>query len=586
MYRNGMRRHGSDPGRLAGLALALLLAVLAPAAASGQTVSSPQVTGVEMTPPVRLTLKQLEEQWLQWIVQNNRAQADRAVDGLLNTARQLGMARLPDLSAGAMIRAVQAAREKDFPRAHWALKAAERFDPGRPETAFAESRVLWLEGRWPAAVLAFLGAYPRLASHPLERYLWLQDLGLWALCLLLLTGGLFVAVQMATKGGGLFHDIVDALAKWLPRPAALGLAAVFLIWPAFLPYGLLWLPLYWSVLLWGYGSPSERVVLVAVWLLVGVAPLLITEQRRRVALALSPPVRAMESLQQHRLYGGLFTDLGVLRSLLPESVAVKHFLADLHRSLGQWELARSLYRQVLEAEPENTTALLNLGTYFFLKGDFTSAIQNFKKVTEADPRNAAAQFNLSQAYSESYLFDESRSALAQAREIDDARVSGWVSQQQRVVTVSGGVARVPEIRRELLANWRKEERPSTRLDLFRRGLPLLVALGLLLVSVALHLARRPFGYPERPLDARSGGFERWRRVLVPGFASSEVGEGGRAFLALLLPTALLMLPLFGTLGYRIPWRYDPGNFASWIVMILGLSLYLGARLRRELREEI
>lgn len=564
----------------------MLLALLAPAGAGAQTVSSPQLTGIEMTPTVRLTLKQLEEQWLQWIVQNNQAQADSAVDGLMTTARQLGMTRLPDLSAGAAARAVQAAREKDFPRARWALKAAERFDPGRPETAFAEARVDWLEGDYLGWAWASLSGYPRLFGYRLERYLWLQDLGLWVLGLLLLTGGLFVAVQMATKGGGLFHDVADALGKRLPRPVALGLAALVLLWPVFLPYGLLWLPLYWSVLLWGYGSPSERMVLVAVWLLVGVAPLLITEQRRRVALTLSPPVRAMESLEEHRLYGGLFADLGVLRSLLPESVAVKHFLADMHRSLGQWEMARSLYRQVLEAEPENTSALLNLGAYFYLKGDFSSAIQSFQKAATADPRSAAAQFNLSQAYSESYLFDEQRNALAQAREIDDARVSGWVNEQQRVVTVPGGLERTAEIRRELLADWRNGETASSRLDLFQRFLPLLVALGLLLVSGALHLARRPFGYTERPMDARSGGFERWRRALVPGFASSEVGEGGQAFAALLVPAALLMLPLFGSLGYRIPWSYDPGNLASWIVMILGLLLYLGVRLRRELHEEV
>ena len=104
-----------------------------------------------------------------------------------------------------------------------------------------------------------------------------------------------------------------------------------------------------------------------------------------MAVALSPPAQAMESLQEHRLYGSLFSDLGVLRSVLPESVAVKHLLADVHRSLNQWELARSLYRQVLEAEPNNTSALLDLGDYSFLKGDFSSAIQSFQKAAAADP---------------------------------------------------------------------------------------------------------------------------------------------------------------------------------------------------------
>jgi hypothetical protein len=44
-----------------------------------------------------------------------------------------------------------------------------------------------------------------------------------------------------------------------------------------------------------------------------------------------------------------------------------------------------------------------------------------------------------------------------------------------------------------------------------------------------------------------------------------------------------MLPLIGRLGARIPWRYDPGNLLSWILAILGLAIYFGVRLRRELR---
>src|SRR5436305_3952800 len=171
-----MCKRGDRRSLRAGLAVlaALALCVLAaPVTAAAQAVSSPQVTGVEMTGQVRQTLKQLGEQWLEWVVQNDRQQAERSVGGLLDIARGLGMRRLPDLAAGAIARAVQAARQKDFARAHWALAAAERFDPGRPETAFAESTVDWLQGDYPGAVAARLRAYPRIFGHPLERYLWL-----------------------------------------------------------------------------------------------------------------------------------------------------------------------------------------------------------------------------------------------------------------------------------------------------------------------------------------------------------------------------------------------------------------------------
>jgi hypothetical protein len=147
------------------------------------------------------------------------------------------------------------------------------------------------------------------------------------------------------------------------------------------------------------------------------------------------------------------------------------------------------------------------------------------------------------------------------------------------------MARIPEIRREILVASRNggERRPGG-LELFRRGLPLLVSLSLILVAVALHLARRPRGYTERPSELfPDGAFDRWGRVLLPGVSSAEIGEGGKAFLALLVPTALLMIPLFGRVGVRIPWRYDPGNFVAWNLVILGLLLFFGVRLRRELR---
>lgn len=575
------------------IALLFGLALAWPGAAPAQNISSPQVTGVEMTPAVRQTLRQVEEQWVQWIgafYRKDQAKAGQVVDELLATAQQLGMARLPDLSVAASAAAVQAAEQKDVPRARWALAAAERLDPGRPETAFAASRVGRLEGSYPGAALDLFRGYSRLLRLPLERYLWLQNLAVWALSLILLTGGLFIVLQMMTKGRALVQDLAGFFGRKLPPAAAVALTAVFLLWPLALPYGALWLPLFWSVLLWGYASASERTVLIALWLLVGAAPLLVGEQRRRVAVELSPPVQAMESLDQHRLYGGLFMDLGVLRSVLPESPAVKHLVADVHRTLNQWELSRSLYRQVLENEPDNASAMLNLGAFYFFKGDFGAAIDTFQKVATAEPRSAAAQFNLSQAYFESYLFDEANVALEKAKSIESDRVNAWIKrgERQRVVTTNAGMARIPEIRRQLLKSWQPEEGSSARLDRFRKWLSVVLSFGLILLAGALHLGRRNRGYAPLPGDLWAGGrtADRWRRAFLPGFSSARAGEGARAFFALLLPTGLLLLPFLGRLGYRIPWGYDPGSYLAWIASILGLLLYFGLRLRWELRNEI
>jgi tetratricopeptide (TPR) repeat protein len=593
MSRSGgrnARRRGLCRAPLAALALVTLVTISGVGGGAGpafaEAISSPQVTGIELTVPVQRALQQLQEQWLQWISATNAERSGEVVDDLLATSRQLGMSRLPDLSLGALVQAVTAAQDNDFRRAEWALAAAERLDPGRPETSFARSRVAWLAGRPFAALGNLIDGYRRALGLPLERSLLFQALVFWLLCLLLATGGLFVAVQMATKGGALLHDVAGALGRKLPPTGARAAAVVALVWPLALPYGLAWLILYWSLLLWGYGSKSERAVAIALWLILGITPFVIAEQQRRIATTLSPPVHAMVSLDQGRLYGGLFTDLGVLRSRLPESPAVKHLLADVHRTFGQWELARGLYRQVLEKEPENAAALLNLGVYFFYKGDFGNAIPLFRKAAAADPTSAAAYFNLSQAYSESYLFEDMGAAQRQARQIDPERVEAWLGrdEKQRIVVMAGGLARTQEIRRELLAN----RSSLASLDLVRRSLTAILAVGLVLLALALHVARRRSGYAAVPADWRLGYGRAagWRRVLLPGVASLEGGEGLRAFLALLIPAGLFLIPVGERLGYRVPWGYDPGTLLPWTVAITGLVLFLGARLYWERRNEV
>jgi tetratricopeptide (TPR) repeat protein len=563
-------------------ALALSLVPAGAGAATGTT--STVVTGVELTPAVRQTLRQLNEHWLEWIVLKDRDQAAAAVKTMLDEAAQLGMQRLPDYAGGALTVAVQMAKKKDFERAGWALDAAEQLDPRQPETAFARSTVEALHGRYPQAVYHRLLAIPFLFLQPFERYLLLQSLLVWALALLAVVGALLVGLQMASNGSALFHDFASFVGGRLPRPVALVLAALALLWPVLLPHGLVWLILYWSVLLWGYATASERWVLIALWLLLGCGPLIVDGQRRQVAAALSPPAVALDNLAQRRLYGGLFSDLGLLRSQLPESVAVKQLIADLHRSLNQWDLARSLYAQVLDSEPKNTAALVDLGVYSFLKGEFSDAIEMFKKATEVDRRSAVGWFNLSQAYSESYVFEERDRAAAQARAIDNSQVSEWLDKQQRVVAVAGGLGRAPEIRRQLVARWSSREAQSVEAEPFRRGLSAFLSLSLVLLAGALHLARRPFGYSVQAFDI----IERerlvpWLRALVPGLAAAEVGEGWKSFFGLLLPAALAMLPFVERIGYRIPWRYDPGNSASVYVAIAGLVLYFGLRLKRELQ---
>jgi tetratricopeptide (TPR) repeat protein len=589
------RSAGRSPSRfwLAGpLAAGLVGLAAAPAAAAPAPPQPASTAGarIQLTAPVQQSLLRLQDQWLDWIgafYQHHEKQAEGVVVGLVRTAQQVGMSRLPDLALAALVPALEAARQGDFERAHWALAAAERLDPGRPETAFAASRVAVGERRFLPAGGWYLLAYGRVMRQPWLRAVWLHDLALWLWTALVATGALCLALLMAARGRRLTADLTAVLERRLPHPLALALALLLLAAPAALPYGAAWLVLAWTVLLWGYLSLSQRAVLAALLLLVGAAPFLAAEQGRRVAVAVSPPMHAVESLAGGQLYGDLFTDLEELRAALPESPAVRHLVADLHRRLGQWDLASAFYQDVLEREAQNRAALLDLGAYYFYRNEFGSAIKFFQAAAASDPRSAAAQFNLSQAYAESYLFDEQHRALEQARALDADRVSAWGegSEQHRVVVEDGGLARIPEIRRELLAARPAAGAPPAA-SWAARWLGLALAAAVAFAAAALARSRSGAAEPQEAAAPRGGRGGLWLRALLPGLAAAEAGEGGRSFAALLLPVALLLLPLGSRIGYHVPWGYHPGNVMPWIVAITGLLLYLGARVGWELRHRV
>jgi tetratricopeptide (TPR) repeat protein len=584
---------------LGALALVTVTALAVPVAARAQAVAGGAAP--VLTPAVRDSLHRLQEGWLQWTSALYGADSERAldvIDDLVATTERLGMDRLPDLAAGALVQAVQAAREGEAERARLALLAAERLDSGRPEIAFAEAEVARLSGDLPGRISAQVRGYLRTFGAGSLRNPLIADLGLWLLVSLVVAGGLFVALLMGSEGRSLVHDFGAIFGRRLPgvpQPVIQVLILLALLWPLFLPWGPVWLVLYWSVLLWRHAAPSQRTVLVMLWLLLGLAPWAADRIRTWLDLELSPPVRAMESVVEGRLYGGLFIDLSVLPTVLPNDPAVDQLLGDLHVRFGQWDEARWRYDRVLEAEPENVDALLNLGAYYFNRSNYGNAVSMFQQVAAIEPDNAAAHFNLSLAYSESYLFDEHREALLEARRLDDQRVTDWMDrpEHQRIVTVEGGVARSDEIRGALTRAWAPKTEVAAGLRLLKNLRSLLVvaigvALGLALLAGLRRLGAGEAGRPvPRPVPGGGSGSGQGARALIrrliPGFVSSSQDRGFAAYFAVLVPAALLtaLAAVVGSgFGYAVPWRYDPGDWLPLWLVLSALGFFVALRAGR------
>ncbi len=572
-------------GTLSALAMGL------PGGASAQDFST--APGLELTSPVRQQLRLLTEHWRGWTrayYQSEEEAAASALEQLSGAATRLGMSRLPDLSSAASAFAVDSARDGNFDRARWALDAARKLDPGRPETGFAAATIKRLDGDYLGALTSSLDGCAALLRLPLERSIWLHNVVLWLFYALFLSGGLFLALQMATKGGALFYDLARFMSPPMALPTADLLTALALIWPLALPSGLLWLAVYWSILLWGYGSVSEKVVFTVLWLSLGVGSLALSHQQRTVQLTLSPPVRALDNLAAGRLYGALFSDLGVLRTLISEHPSTRELAADLHRRFGQWEHARSLYTALIETEElhgsDSAAARNNLGVYHHRRKDYGTAVNYFRQASQYDPEMAEAFFNLAQAYSQLYKFSDSNLAMARAREIDRARVSAWdraeVVVEESAVGVDGGLRRAGELRQTLSAIWHGEEGSQTAVDLWRRHFSLSVIAGIMILAVTLHLVRNQLGYRSDLLENRSvlpKTTDRWISALVPGLPSTREQRGGLAFLAILLPVSLLLAPLMRGLGFRLPLAYELDAAVPAVLGFGGLALVFLVRLR-------
>jgi tetratricopeptide (TPR) repeat protein len=576
-------------GRGAAVLLRAVLSTVLLVLATG-VVSAQEGASFPVRDDVRKKLNSIQESWIEWLTSVQEGDAERAtrqVERLVAIADNLGLPRLPELSIAAAARAERFARGNDFEGAEMSLAAAELLDPNRAETAFARATVRRQRGQRLGAMISTIRGYWRTLFDPLYRYVFLADVLLWCLAIVTLLVAGMVAVQWSTRGVLLLWDLVRFFERSVPSIIAYTLTIILMLWPVLLPAGLLWLALYWSVLAWGYGRRWEKLTVITAWVILGLAPLLVSEQIRRMKLDTTARVRAMQSAAQGSLVGALFHDLEPLSEQLPNSVALRHFLADLHLSIHQWELARNLYREVLEVEPGNAAAASDLGTCYFYEGNLEQAVRLLQQATSLDPTLAEAYFNLSRSLSEEYRFDESEEALRRASAIDTTRVSEWIRMGDRseIVMAAGGFNRQAEIRGELARRWREQDPNSDLFALWRRTMSLPLALVFVFPAILLYFISSKGGNRSRRVERAwlTEPFETIRRVLLPGFSEAEEERWRSALVALSIPLGLVALPFWARVTYGVPWALVPPSAGFGFLPIVGLLVFLlirSLRIRR------
>ena len=531
----------------------------------------PTAEPMPLTSPAKSTLSAIQDNWLQWdsaFQRGEEASAGIAIDDLLQAAGELGMSRLPEVCSAVLARATLSAADGGTPRARWALDMAERLDPGRPEVEFARAAVARHEaplprhdvGRAPTATR-------RLGSVPLFWRLTAENLLIWALAAVIVAGALFVALQLAAHGASLIDDIAEIVSRRRPITTAYLAALVVFILPVLVPAAWVALPLYWAILLLPYARPSERA---------GDrdrgggadrdAVRCSRAQARRVAVELSAPMDATRSLEERRLYGGLIKDVErAAHSSSPTRRPRSTCSPISTRTSGQVEYARLLYQRLVEVEPLNVAAHNNIGVYYLRRRETSQAI-DAPRAGGGDRRERASSPTATCGCSTATTWRSrrpSRYSRVCARSLPNG-VANWFTERgpATIAVMRDGYERAPEIRaRSCRAAWKPGalERGGAR---SRSVAPVRGA--------ASSWRWRPCSpCCSRPLSrtARGGRADRTRPVGrwpgCPGSARCDEGRGWRAFFARAAAGgAVLLLPRLTTLGYRLPWGFNPGTIGD------------------------
>ncbi len=534
--------------------------------------AAPRVQSFKLSRDVQEAFAQLQDRWLllnSALLQGDASLAKSAVDDLIGNFNNMGFDSAPELSLALAARGVEAARQGDDGGAELAFGLAVPLDENGSAVHFGRGRADWGDGQYFSAMGHLARGYRLAFVDPGLRRLAVRNGVIWLMLTLLISAGVFIALQFATKGALLLKD----LRQRLPVHPFLGGGAVIalLCLPVLLPSGWLWLGLVWAVLLWSYVSQSERWVLAVCIVLLGAVPTGFNLLAGSLPVALSAEGRLLDGLELGRFDGRLVERLSALERERADDPAVIHLIADAHERFGQDDIARPYYRQVVDAEPLNGAALNNLGVFHARRKERVAAIEFLQSAADLDVSAATAGYNLSRLYDQLLEFGNSQRYLRVARESSAASVEEWEGQGLATVSLFGGFERIPEIRKSLAKERRAE------IDWVECGQPLVLAITILLLAIVLQWLGFGSTGGWRVVESGKSSFGLWARRILPGLQSAEAGDGGRAFAAIVVPIGICTWMATGLFGYALPWTLEPGRAVVVGVSLVFLVIFFSVR---------
>lgn len=279
----------------------------------------------------------------------------------------------------------------------------------------------WMLFRDPAQTLVHCAAVVERLRHDWNLQLDFAAnavaLGFEALFAGLLFAGLMIVVL---RSGELTHGFEEQLASHVSRWSAKLWVLVLLAVPFLAGVGLTLPVLLLLGFLWTVLRPRERALYVLLAAAAVLAPLA-SQTLSRFALGLHTegrPFYEVPMLEHAAWKPERQARLEAIASRDPGNGWAQFALGWYSRRDGRFAEAERAFEAALEAWPEHSAVLTDLGNVVAMRGQADRALELYRRATQADPMNAAAHFNASQLLTRRFDYAAAQAELRLASAID------------------------------------------------------------------------------------------------------------------------------------------------------------------------
>jgi tetratricopeptide (TPR) repeat protein len=412
--------------------LLLLGGTAFPALAQTSATDAPAAVPVsdQVAPlPPPATRSGLRGRWFEFqsaLNEDELVPARLALADVLKTGDRVGITRLSDFSRAALQQARLAERLGKRARADLALDAAVQLDPDLLDARWESAKIFLSRREYSKSASAIVASVQALARAQESRREFLSNIAI--------LGGASIAVATAALILSLLiryirrilHDLKERSAPILGARGATVAAVAVLGLPLWLSFGPLWLFLYWSILVAIYAESRERLVMWTALAAVGFIGPAFQKIADENLVARSPLVSAAIDLNEKREEGGSVDLLRRASRIFPDDSDVWYLLGRFAQRRDDSDEASADYARSLKNDPGNFRTMIAMGNIHFWQGDLTEAVTDYRNSLQVRPNSALAYYNLSVAQGDSYLFDQQKESLANARRFSPRDVDRWI----------------------------------------------------------------------------------------------------------------------------------------------------------------